>query len=196
MGSAVVALLGLIALYLSIIGSGDATTRANRAWIAPSFMALNRPVEYPGPVEVRVLAENIGHEPATDVVYAFNEFLMPYISPITSQRTEVLEPNTTRNNLRPTAAAGMVIYPGKTNIQIESDFRDSLASRLFAVKAATRRGTLIVEGWIAYRTFATIHTSKFRFFLRDVPGPSCTPIKGDIKCSWIFNAIGVGNEAN
>jgi hypothetical protein len=159
-------------------------------------MALNQSIEHPGPVVVRVFAENTGHEPATDVVYRFNEFLVPYI-PEGPGRTTINQPNNTCDGVNPSSENGMAIYPGTTKVHIESDFEDTLGSRAIAAKVRDRSNTLIVEGCIAYRTFNSTHVSKFRFFLRDVPGPGCVPIPNDdIKCSWRFNSISYGNEAN
>jgi hypothetical protein len=194
--SAIVALLGLIALYLSIIGADDSTLRANRAWIAPGPMVLNWPLEQLGPVRIALHIENTGREPAIDIAYAFNEFLVPYIPEGPGNRI-ITQVNKTCDGLHPTAAEGMVLYPAKSNVAILSGFEDTPANREIAAKARNREDSLIVEGCIAYRTFGATHMSKFRYFLRDVAGPSCAPRPGGgIQCSWAFNSISVGNEAN
>lgn len=174
----------------------DATKAANRAWIAPSQMGLNWPLELNGPVRIHILLENTGHEPAVDLVYAFNEFLIPYVAEGPGNLV-IKNPNMTCEGLHPTSAGGMVIYPGKTNIQLVHVFDDTLGNRAIAINARDRKKTLVVEGCIAYQTFGEPHFSKFRFFLRDRPGASCI-ITGidEIQCHWTFNLINLGNEAN
>jgi hypothetical protein len=174
----------------------SALAAANRAWIAPSQMGLNRPLEEAGPLTVILLAENTGREPAIDVVYAFNAFLIPYIRE-GSEPVSMPDHNNTCSGLHPEPTGGTVIYPGKTNVQIVHGFEDNPANRTLVGNVLARTASLIVEGCIAYRTYGSVHTSKFRFFLRDVEGaPSCGRIAPDeINCRWRFNVTDLGNEA-
>jgi len=182
--------------YKQLVDSRNATIIANRAWIAPSRMVLNWPLEIPGPVRVSLAVENTGREPAIDVVYAFRSFLVSYI-PEGPGNAKVEIPNLMCDGLDPQSIGGQVIYPAKTSLSITSDIKDTIGNRAMAIAARDRSQTLIVEGCIAYRTFEKVHTSKFRFFLRDVPGPSCIPIDIEhINCAWQFHPIGIGNEAN
>jgi hypothetical protein len=182
--------------YEQLADAKKSTISTNRAWIAPSRMVLNFPLETPGPIRAALYVENTGREPAIDVVYAFRSFLVPYL-PEEPRNTIIERPNRTCEGLDPDAVGGLVIYPAKTEVIILSNFQDSIDNRASAIAARNRSQTLIVEGCIAYRTFKDAHTSKFRFFLRDVPGPSCVTIDvSHINCPWQFHPIGIGNEAN
>ncbi|HUZ63123.1 MAG TPA: hypothetical protein VMU82_05365 [Acetobacteraceae bacterium] len=170
---------------------------ANRAWISPSAMHLNRPLESSSLVDVVVFAQDTGRAPATNVAYRFHEFLVKYIPDGSTMTRPINRPNTTCDGLTPTRGEGAVIYPGKTDSFIESDFSDTPGDRAIVIQARTRQKTMIIDGCIAYRTFDSDHISEFRFMLRDVPGPSCI-ITGveKIGCAWHFNSTGTGADAN
>ncbi len=175
----------------------DAFITANRAWISPSAMHLDRPLEYNSPVEVVVFAQDTGRAPATNVAYRFHEFLVKYIPDGSAPTSPTDRPNTACDGLTPTRGEGAVIYPGKTNAFIESDFPDTPGNRAIVIQARTRQKTMIIDGCIAYRTFNSDHISKFQFMLRDVPGPSCIIIGVEnMNCAWHFNATGTGADAN
>jgi len=135
-----------------------------------------------------VQVNNIGKEPAKDVVYAIKPILGPYMkdSPVTADWSGLTDPCA---GWRPDSGPGVVIFPG-TQYGIPKPLNLSPAE----VTAITgQKRSLTVEGCFRYRTFGILRFSAFRFFLRDVPGPSCAPDeKGKMQCAWKFNDIPSG----
>ncbi len=200
-----IATLVFLGIYTMLTGfitydSWTQITTASRAWLSPSFMVLGRPLEG-GTVRFQLQVENFGRQPATDVTYRFRHFLTTYIAQ--DHRGEPkLPPNATCSGLQARKGGGFVVYPGKTNFWITSGFRHDAETKHIISAILDHRRSLIIEGCIAYRTFGARHTSAFRFFLRDIPGPSCwrasqglvTP-QGVMAC-WNFNGMRSGNGAN
>jgi hypothetical protein len=108
-GGGAVALVGLLFLYLSIADAEDATMRANRAWLAPSFMMLNGPLESGGPADVAIHVQNVGREPATGVRYRIHDYTAQYIphGPAgAAPYNAIASPNTTCEGSNPTPLTG------------------------------------------------------------------------------------------
>ncbi|MDR3537202.1 MAG: hypothetical protein P4L71_11945 [Acetobacteraceae bacterium] len=197
LGSAIVALLGLIALYLSISDADDATVQANRAWLAPGFLTLNEPVES-GAIVVRLHVQDTGHQPAIGMRSRIKYYTADYIPEGLGgleAYNAIKDLNATCVGLDPDRDQGPVVYPGDTKVWIINEDNDSEA-KARAQDVAARRKTLVVEGCIAYLTFGQRHTSAFRFFLRDTPGPSCPTPPQQGQCYWMFNSTETGNQAN
>lgn len=195
-GSAFVALLGLIALFLSILDANDSTVQANRAWLSPAFMVLNTPLENSSIVGFQLHVEDTGREPANNVVYRFHHFMVPYIAQGVGKDSTAK--NETCEGLNPSKDSGFTIYPSSVKFWIPYAFED----RPMIADILARKGSLVIEGCVAFNTFGKRHTSGFRFFLRDVPGQSCwasnegiTTPKGTITC-WNFNGMLNGNYAD
>lgn len=152
-------------------------------------MVLNRPLEKSSTIGFQIHVENVGREPAFNGVYTFNYFLAPYITGGNSP--DVFQENTTCRGLKPAPHSGITIYPGTVKFWIPYSFED----KKMIAYILERKGSLVVEGCIAFLTFGQRHTSEFRFFLRDTLGPSCwaakegiTTLQGVMQC-WNFNGM-------
>jgi hypothetical protein len=174
-----------------------AALAANRAWLAPEQMILASPLESEVPPKYQIRVVNPGREPALGITWQVNPRGVPYI-PEGNASDFKLGPNTACTGLEPEPTDGMVIYPaGPTNIWLPLAVKDTTENRELIKEALNRTKSLVVEGCFAYRTGGEKHTSSFRFFLRDVLGPSFIKDKnGNLGPAWNFNATPTGNEAN
>jgi hypothetical protein len=226
--------IGLIALTLGVLGwqvgemvkvydpvkaQADAAERnlvaANRAWVEPASLILEKPLEQGGSTEIGLFITNRGREPAVDVLYALKLRSITYIkSGAPSNDESVEEPlgrNQTCDALEPKPGVGFVLYPGIDRQHgVGYSFPENETNTGIRLAALSRSVSIVVDGCLAYHTFDQSHFSAFRFLLRDVPGPSCwivhptpgvpspagiqTP-DGVMRC-WDFQVMLTGNKAS
>jgi hypothetical protein len=174
----------------------NAAVTANRAWVAPEQMVLESPIETGLPLKYRIRIVNPGKEPGLGSMWNVRAFGVPYIR----ETGEMLNfgPNNTCVGIKLNPKSGVVLYPtGSTDFWIPLRISDSPRNRSLLQAVAQKQKSLVIEGCIAYLTDGERHTSRFRFFLRDVPGPSFIVDKnGNKAAAWNFNATLDGNDAN
>ncbi|MGA8939212.1 MAG: hypothetical protein WB439_08610 [Acidobacteriaceae bacterium] len=176
----------------------DSAVTANRAWIAPEQMILDSPVESGLPLKYQIRIVNPGKEPALDGVWNVKSFGAPYIREGRGPDPTRFGHNSTCEGLHPNKNGGMTVYPsGATNFWIPLSVEDTPDNRILIAAVQNRSQSLVLEGCFAYLTDGAAHTSAFRFFLRDIPGPSfATNKEGTQVEAWNFNATFDGNDAN
>jgi hypothetical protein len=90
---------------------------SNRAWVAPDFVVLTKPLESGEPLHIQLRLQNTGHQPATGLIWKFNTFAVAYV-PIGGD-VEISAPNKTCERLDPSESKGVVIYPSSTRVQTQ-----------------------------------------------------------------------------
>jgi hypothetical protein len=176
--------------------ASDALTANTRAWVAPSFMVLNTPVENGPPISFQIHLVNHGKEPALNVTWSHKYYLIPYIANGSNYKEE-LDPNSACDSLDIIEGSGAVIYPtGPTNFWLPLEIPDTPDNRKIVTAVVARQNSLVIDGCIAYRTAGKSHKSWFRFFLRDVPGQSFVEKDGNFVPNWMFNSMLTGNGAD
>jgi hypothetical protein len=155
----------LTELRQSNVTATAAMIGANRAWVDPAFMFLLRPLEGGEPISFQLRVENVGREPAIDAVFRFQISLVEYI-PLIGSQPPAIPRNAACDALEPDATAGIVLYstniPGLKNWTVHT-FDDTPESRQISLDAVSRRGSIVIDGCVAYRTFGQKHTVAFRF---------------------------------
>jgi hypothetical protein len=177
--------------------ASEALIASTRAWLAPSFVALNTPIESGPPISFQIHMINSGKEPALNGVWGFKYYLIPYVTP-SNAPSENIGPNLTCEGVEPADNAGIIIYPASsTNFWLPLEIPDTPEDRKLISAASERHNSLVIEGCIAYRSSGKTRKSWFRFFLRDVEGqPSFIVNKeGNRVQNWRFNAMTTGNGA-
>jgi len=199
----VIAIATAVQGYELITGSRDthdlatAAVASSRAWVAPEQMTLGSPIESGLPLKYQIRIVNPGKEPALEAVWSTRSFGVPYVSEVGQPDVTHFGPNNTCVGLDPDPKAGMVLYPaGNTNFWIPLDIPDTPENRLLLEAVQKREQSLVIEGCFAYIAATQRHTSAFRFFLRDVSGPSFVNKDGAMVPVWNFNATLDGNQAN
>ena len=175
-----------------------AALAANRAWLAPEQMTLGSPVESGVPLKYQIRIVNPGKEPALSVAWNVKPYGVPYIPERDTVDLISLSPNTSCSGLNPGPVDGLVLYPsGPMNFWLPLSVGDTLENRQLLNEVIKREKSLVVEGCFAYKADGERHTSSFRFFLRDISGPSLIKDKnGNPIPAWNFNMTLTGNAAN
>lgn len=160
----------------------------NRAWVGVPFMMLGAPLENGYPVAIQFRLVNTGKSPALGLVWSLKPRLIDYV-PDASDKGPPREPNTTCDVLHPDIANGIVLWPdiGGSKSWVPEKFSSTPENKVIFDATLARSKSLILEGCIAYVTLGEPHKSWFRFFLRDIPGPST---------GWQFNSDLSGNGAD
>ncbi len=190
---------GMLIAAWGLIEAHHATIEANRAWVAPKQMVLNQPLENGQPIEFALHLVNFGREPALGVTWRWQPRLVPYV-PLEGSDTTNFGPNDACDGLEPSKEHGFVVYPGTdTRAWVMGDFSQIQDGQSMRQQVLARRGSVVIEGCVAYLTQRERHTSGFRFFLRDVPGtsswsPGAPGQQGNP--NWNFNLTLDGNEAD
>jgi hypothetical protein len=173
-----------------------AAIATNRAWIAPNSINLFSSLESGTPLKFQIGALNLGREPALGVVYNIQSYGVPYIPEDAVSIN--FGPNITCKGLEPTPRDGIVFYPIQAKMLVPQIIPDTLEKRQLIEAVMNRKESLVIDGCFAYRTVGEVHTSMFRYFLRDRPGiSSFTPeMPRKPSTAWQFNVTLTGNEAN
>ena len=176
----------------------DTIFAANHAWLAPSFIQLNRPLEEEAPIAFQIKIMNVGREPALGVVWHTHHYGIPYVPEGTDADAIGFEQNNTCERLNPPKSDGLVIYPSTASTGwLPIVLKDSAENNVLRKDVLARSKTLVIDGCFAYRAEASRRTSAFRYYLRDVPNqPSCVRYASEVRCNWNFNLPFNGNEAN
>jgi len=176
----------------------NATLSASRAWIDPEQLGLDSSVESGLPLRYHIRVVNSGKEPATEVVWKVNPYGAPYIPEGGSFDESALGKNETCAGLHANPATGIVLYPTAAPTHVIPMVMENAPENLSILeKVRERNQSLIIDGCFVYRTAGAEHFSSFRFFLRDVPGPSVLLDKdGKPIPAWSFNAALSGNDVN
>jgi hypothetical protein len=169
-----------------------------RAWLAPEQMTLGSAVESGLPLKYQIRLVNPGREPALSATWNVKPYGVPYIPEMETANQTSLGTNDSCSNLEPETTQGIVIYPsGPTNFWLPLNVKDTPENRQLLNEVVERTKSLIIEGCFAYIAGSDRHTSAFRFFLRDVSGPSVIKDKNGIStAAWNFNATLTGNNAD
>jgi len=175
----------------------EATVASSRAWVAPQQMLLTSSVEAGLPIKYQVRLFNPGKEPALCIVWALKTYGVSYIADGDGGKAEEGK-NEMCANLNPTPERGTVLYPnGPMNFWLPLDIPDTSDNRALLESVQKRQKSLVIDGCFAYVTATQKHTSAFRFFLRDVAGPSFVADKqGNQVPAWNFNLALDGNAAD
>jgi hypothetical protein len=189
----------LIAAW-GLIETHRATIEANRAWVGPISMELESSLESGKPINFALHLVNFGREPALGAVWKWDARLAPYV-PAEGPDTSTFGANNACDGIEPNPNGGVSIYPlGGPQYFWPDDLSRVSEYQKWEEAVLARRGTLVIEGCVAYLTMASKHTSAFRFFLRDIPGqPSYVPSQPDKPGSgsrWPFNQALDGNYSN
>jgi hypothetical protein len=174
----------------------EATLAGSRAWVAPEQIVLLSPTESGLPLKYQIRLVNPGKEPAIGVAWNLRPFGIPYVPQ--ENPFSYIGGNQTCSNLKPDPQRGVVLYPsGTTDVWLPLNIPDALENQLLLKAIQNKEQTLVIEGCFAYLTATQEHTSAFRYFLRDVPGPSfLTPKQGRPTPAWNFNMALDGNRAD
>ena len=170
---------------------------SNRAWIAPVRMSLSLPLEE-NSIKYQLHVENTGHQPVIKAVYGFHTFTVPYVTENPDAEQNFPE-NIACSELDIKSSPSLILYPGTTDsFWLIWHWNGKESEKGVISKLLNRSESLIVDGCILYETMGDIH---FRYFLRDVPGPSFSSHTGGngenkISPSWTFNVANTGNDAN
>lgn len=170
---------------------------SSRAWVSPSQILLESPLESGLPVKYQIHMFNSGKEPAIGVLWNVEATGAAYIRMESGSMR--IGDNMTCANLNPVPSSGVVLYPaGDIRFWVPLDIPDTPDNRRLISAVLNRTNSLIVTGCFAYISSGKRRTSAFRFFLRDVPGtPSLIPDRPNKPGSaWHFNFALDGNDAN
>lgn len=178
----------------------EATLASSRAWVDPEQIVLGSPIEAGLPLKYQIRLVNAGKEPAIGVVWNLKSFGVPYIGGDSTNGSSSLfnvGENGTCAGLDPDPKRGTVLYPsGNANFWLPLSIPDTLENRSLLEAIKNRKQSLMIEGCFAYITAGQKHTSSFRFFLRDIPGPSFASKQGSQSAAWNFNMALSGNHTN
>ena len=166
----VVGLVGLVFVYLTLESAERSTTIANRAWIAPLRIVVEDKFRLGEKFAYRVAFQNVGKEPATNIVIDAVEGTIdaPAVagswdavftrSGVKKYDCQKVHPN----------SGGLVTYP---SVSPPNEFTAS-TDKLIPDEDAVLNGTkiLYVKGCFGYETFNEGHYSWFCYYW--------TPIRG------------------
>jgi hypothetical protein len=137
--------------------------------------------------------ENVGKEPATGVVWrTADPILTDYVPEHGSDDSPgPSNDNTSCSGIHVDGQRGLVIYPtagtpGRILMPFSLPHDANSANIVAAAKAM--KGSMYIDGCIAYWTGEATHTSRFRFLWRSVKG-----IPPD---AWNFQPVNTGNHAD
>jgi hypothetical protein len=175
----------------------QATVASSRAWVAPQQLILTSSVEAGLPMKFQVRLFNPGKEPALGIIWALKPYGVTYIADGNGEKAEAGE-NEMCSGLEPTPDRETVLYPnGPMNFWLPLDIPDTGDNRALLESVQKKQKSLVIDGCFAYITATQKHLSAFRFFLRDVAGPSFVADKqGNQVPAWNFNLALDGNGAD
>jgi len=182
----------VVVTWIIVSDARSAAERAQRAWVAPKQMVINGQIPEDGGLNVAVLLENEGKEPATGVVWHLADPLLTDLIP--EQGAEDIGGPSNDNDscfgLRSDNNRGSVIYPQSDTLRTWLPFslpRNANSANIIAA-AKESKGSMFVDGCIAYWTAGAMHTSRFRFLWRSIHGAPPS--------SWAFQSVSSGNHAD
>jgi hypothetical protein len=181
--NAALVIIGYFALRAAI----DATETSERAWLAPVDAVLAEPLQKDKQVQVAIVFENSGKEPALNVVnVASGGFTLP-VSSEEAARQQMVGPAPPIVDpcvgLLPQRGFP-IVYPSTVQ-HLQTVIRQALTA---SDSVLTGKSTAFVHGCAAYETFGRPHYSEYCFWL----GPRVDPTTGNRKFQPCFG----GNRAD
>lgn len=139
-----------------------ATIEANRAWIAPRSVYLNRPLEMGKPVSYRLTYDNTGKSPALDINQSDRiTFVSSSVFADMNQETVEAAMNTIPECNVPTPASGKrAAFPfGEEEYKVIPLVVDPLVNE----DVLSGKLAVVIEGCFTYRTFDEVHHTSYCF---------------------------------
>jgi hypothetical protein len=177
-----VATIVLVAVGIwGVIEINHSLKLSQRAWVVPTGAAFRAETPPPGPnlennrpIHFIVAFLNSGKEPGVEVNYAIRNYLIDGYDPSrTNLETLPIPENDTCRSL--TAQKGRPAFAPNAVVGVTLDSAHGQHPLVVDDQIIKGGKFYVVEGCIAYVTFAEIHRSGFCYILENVPGRS-TPL--------------------